>query len=175
MAPMLALQIAQPGLDASHHARASNHAGAKRPPLELWTTSSGQDVISRLKSLPFAPMAGIALGSPAAHFVGSVAMSPAGAGDLGVVVEPYPNRTYWYVWGALSTVSGAISAYHGYKRNQSVGWAIVWYLLGSIFPVITPVVAFAQGYGKPGPGARAGRAVAGFGDWEDDPSVADVE
>jgi len=48
----------------------------------------------------------------------------------------------------LSTVSAAASAYHGYKRNQSVGWAAVWALMGGIFPVITPAVAVAQGFGQ---------------------------
>jgi len=52
------------------------------------------------------------------------------------------------VWGAISLVSSAVSAYHGYKRNQSVGWAIWWALMGGIFPIITPVIALAQGYGK---------------------------
>lgn len=53
------------------------------------------------------------------------------------------------VWALLSTVSGAASGYHGYKRNKSVGWAVGWFLLGSIFPVITPTIALAQGFGKP--------------------------
>lgn len=52
------------------------------------------------------------------------------------------------VYKALCTVSAAASGYHGYKRNQSVGWAISWFLLGGIFPVITPVIAIAQGFGK---------------------------
>lgn len=51
--------------------------------------------------------------------------------------------------GALSLLSAAASGYHGYKRNESVGWAIVWFGLGGIFPVITPVIAVAQGFGKP--------------------------
>lgn len=45
-------------------------------------------------------------------------------------------------------VSMAAMAYHGYKRNRSVGWAIAWALLGSAFPLIAPAVAVAQGYGK---------------------------
>lgn len=51
-------------------------------------------------------------------------------------------------WGALTLASGAASAYHGYKRNQSVGWAVGWFLLGTIFPIITPTIALAQGFGK---------------------------
>lgn len=52
------------------------------------------------------------------------------------------------VWAALGTVSMAASAYHGYKRNQSVGWALVWGFFGAIAPVITPTIAVAQGFGK---------------------------
>jgi hypothetical protein len=54
------------------------------------------------------------------------------------------------VYSLLSIASGAVSAYHGYKRHHgSIGWAIGWGLLGGIFPVITPAIAFAQGIGKP--------------------------
>jgi len=51
--------------------------------------------------------------------------------------------------GALSLLSAAASGYHGYKRNQSIGWGFVWFALGGMFPVFTPVIAVAQGYGKP--------------------------
>jgi len=53
------------------------------------------------------------------------------------------------VYQVVGTVSMAVSAYHGYKRDDSVGWAIGWGLLGGLFPIITPVVAVAQGYAKP--------------------------
>ena len=52
------------------------------------------------------------------------------------------------LWSALSLGSMALSAYHGYKRNDSVGWAIWWGFLGSVFPVLTPAIAFAQGFGQ---------------------------
>jgi hypothetical protein len=59
----------------------------------------------------------------------------------GIVVPP------WYV--ATSTAATAAGAYHGYKRNHSVGWAIVWALLsGPFWPVAVPVM-LAQGFGKP--------------------------
>lgn len=60
-------------------------------------------------------------------------------GDLGTAAT---------AWAALSTASLALSAYHGYKRNDSVGWALWWGLMGGMFPVITPTIALAQGYGK---------------------------
>ncbi len=53
-----------------------------------------------------------------------------------------------YFWTLAGIASAGASAYHGYKRNNSVGWAIVWGLLGGIAPVITPAVAFAQGFGE---------------------------
>lgn len=52
------------------------------------------------------------------------------------------------LWGVASTASMAASAYHGYKRNRSVGWALAWGLCGALFPVITPVIAVAQGFGE---------------------------
>ncbi len=63
-------------------------------------------------------------------------------GDLNMSITSSP------VWRVLSMVSAGLSAYHGYKRNDSIGWAIVWGLLGGIFPVITPAIGFAQGFGK---------------------------
>lgn len=55
-------------------------------------------------------------------------------------------KTLWFV---LSVASTGLSAYHGFKRNNSVGWAIGWGILGALFPVITPAIAFAQGFAKP--------------------------
>jgi hypothetical protein len=59
-------------------------------------------------------------------------------------------RRGWYVaiW-LLSLASGGVSAFHGYRRNQNVGWAIWWFLTGMVFPVVTPVIAAAQGFGRP--------------------------
>jgi hypothetical protein len=48
----------------------------------------------------------------------------------------------------LSTVGGVLGAYHGYKRNSSVGWAFGWSVFGSLVPFLALPVAFAQGFGK---------------------------
>jgi len=58
------------------------------------------------------------------------------------------NNKIAVAWAVVGTASMAASAYHGYKRNQSVGWALVWALLGGLAPVITPTIAVAQGFGK---------------------------
>jgi len=42
-----------------------------------------------------------------------------------------------------------VPAYHGYKRNRSVGWGVWWGLMGALFPAPTIAVSIAQGYGKP--------------------------
>jgi len=52
------------------------------------------------------------------------------------------------IYTIASPISAAVCAYHGYKRNDSVGWAIGWLLLGGMFPIITPVIALAQGFGE---------------------------
>lgn len=54
------------------------------------------------------------------------------------------QKTLWLAGLASVPVLG----YHGYKRNDSVGWALVWGIFGSIVWPITVPVAFAQGYGK---------------------------
>jgi hypothetical protein len=52
------------------------------------------------------------------------------------------------IWGIVALAGAGLGAYHGWKRDHSVGWAIVWALLGGTFPVITIPVAFAQGFAK---------------------------
>lgn len=52
------------------------------------------------------------------------------------------------VLGILSIMSSAMGAYHGYRRNQSLGWGLWWALMGGMFPVITPAIALAQGFGS---------------------------
>lgn len=59
------------------------------------------------------------------------------------------GRMKWgAIWGVAATASMAASAFHGYRRNQSIGWALWWAFMGATFPVITPVIAVAQGFGK---------------------------
>lgn len=44
---------------------------------------------------------------------------------------------------------GALAAtFHGYKRNGSIGWALLWGLAGAAAPLTTNVIAVAQGFGK---------------------------
>ncbi len=49
---------------------------------------------------------------------------------------------------AISLAGAAAGAYHGYKRNNSIGWAIAWAILGGLVPIITVPVSLAQGFGK---------------------------
>lgn len=51
-------------------------------------------------------------------------------------------------WPLFSVAGVGMGAYHGYRRNDSVGWAIGWGLLGGLFPFITIPVSLAQGFGK---------------------------
>lgn len=55
----------------------------------------------------------------------------------------------WVANMALGWGGSIAGVYHGYKRNNdSVGWALVWGLLGGIWPVSIPLM-LAQGFGKP--------------------------
>lgn len=49
----------------------------------------------------------------------------------------------------LRTAAVAAMVYHGYKRNDSLGWAIGWGFAGAVVPILTVPVAVAQGFGKP--------------------------
>jgi hypothetical protein len=60
------------------------------------------------------------------------------------------------LWGIVAALSAGACAYHGYRRNGSenteltaIGWASAWALCGALFPIVTPAIAIAQGFGKP--------------------------
>ena len=62
------------------------------------------------------------------------------------------NPVYAMLMDLLRIASTGLSAYHGYRRNVNgspILWALVWGGLGAIFPVITPAIAFAEGFGRP--------------------------
>lgn len=64
---------------------------------------------------------------------------------------------------ALTVSSAAVSAYHGTRRNNgSVFWGVVWFALGAVFPVITPIVGVAQGFGQRRPTMCPSPSVAGL-------------
>ena len=79
--------------------------------------------------------------------VGSASTFLASMASLhGATVDGAMNK----VWGFIALASAAASGYHGVKRHRgSVAWGAAWFLLGGVFPVLTPVVAVAQGYAKP--------------------------
>ena len=72
---------------------------------------------------------------------------PLGAESPTSVLVP-PLTTAGILWSLLSTAGVAASAYHGYKRNNSVGWGIAWAFLGGLVPIVTVPIAIAQGFGK---------------------------
>lgn len=49
---------------------------------------------------------------------------------------------------SLSLLSGLVSAVHGWKRDHTPIAVFGWGTLGMMFPIITPAVALAQGYGR---------------------------
>lgn len=73
--------------------------------------------------------------------------------EIRVGIEPSAQVTAWRRIGTaalyLSPVSAAASAYHGYKRNDgAIGWTVWWMVLGGLFPLVTPAIGLAQGWGK---------------------------
>jgi hypothetical protein len=49
----------------------------------------------------------------------------------------------------VRTAAVGAAAFHGYRRNKSVLWAVIWAVLAGISPLVTTGVAVAQGFGKP--------------------------
>lgn len=72
---------------------------------------------------------------------------PLGADTASDVLLP-PLKPAAIFWSLLATVAAGASAYHGYKRNDSIGWGVAWGLLGGIAPIITVPIALAQGFGR---------------------------
>jgi len=52
------------------------------------------------------------------------------------------------LYPAVALVGAVTGAYHGYKRNNSVGWSVAWGILGGMFPFITLPISLAQGFGE---------------------------
>ena len=52
-------------------------------------------------------------------------------------------------FASVSLLSGALSAIHGWNRDKTPIAAWGWFTLGSLFPIVTPLVALGQGYAKP--------------------------
>lgn len=65
--------------------------------------------------------------------------------------EPEIKIPAWY--HVAAAVSGPACLYHGYKRNNSIGWGIAWSLFGGALPLLAVPIALAQGFGK----KKAGR------------------
>jgi len=72
--------------------------------------------------------------------------------EEGAPVTPPPPPSggfispFFRAWKYVAPVSALACAYHGYKRNDSLGWALWWFLVGGL--PITPVIALAQGFGE---------------------------
>lgn len=61
-------------------------------------------------------------------------------------VEAY--KTWAKIMVFVRPISSTASAYHGYKRHGgSIGWAIGWAFMGALFPLLTPTIGYAQGWG----------------------------
>lgn len=69
------------------------------------------------------------------HYPSQIGLFGAGLGDAA--------STRDVIWGLISTASAGVSFYHGYKRNDSLPWGLVWGFMGAVFPIITPIYAYA--------------------------------
>jgi hypothetical protein len=56
------------------------------------------------------------------------------------------------LWEIVRLAGMGLAAYHGFRRNSSVGWAVGWAILAGLSPptssIVVVAVAFSQGFGK---------------------------
>lgn len=71
-----------------------------------------------------------------------------GATDAENVAETQTSSNVAMLGQVIMIAGAGSSAYHGYKRNRSIGWAIWWGFMGALFPIFTVPIAIAQGFGK---------------------------
>lgn len=68
--------------------------------------------------------------------------------DAATVAPSASSVTEWMTADNAKLAAGAAMAYHGYRRNSSIVWALIWGLLGKWKPLYVVPVAVAQGLGK---------------------------
>ena len=81
---------------------------------------------------------------------------PAANGTATGQLASYGTAPWEMLASGVAVAGTALGAYHGYRRTESLGWAIGWALLGGLFPFITIPVALAQGFGRHEPAFRRG-------------------
>lgn len=90
------------------------------------------------------------LGHTAYHHIGDDGSIAATNPDP-AVVQLAPPESSSSSFGFMDVLRMAVvgaAAYHGYKRNQSVGWAVAWGLASQLNAPITIGVALAQGFSQ---------------------------
>lgn len=103
--------------------------------------TSGLGALAATEPAPLAPGEGIP-GPPPADQLGPSTSAPA---DGFMRCDSTLCKTY-----EVGSYVGAVSGiYHGYRRNNSLWWALGWMVVGSAFPFVTIPLSVAQGFGKP--------------------------
>jgi hypothetical protein len=80
-------------------------------------------------------------------------------GDDGAL-QPIGHTAYHHIggfgdnnlWEIVRLAGMGLAAYHGYRRNNSIGWAVGWAVLAALSPptssIVVVAVAYSQGFGK---------------------------
>lgn len=102
--------------------------------------SSGRPITSLLAGLGSPALAGLGAGDPA---------TDASKGDQVYCTTQAGAMYIGSMRLAYSALGAAFGGIHGYRRNGGkMGWAVAWGAAGAFLPLLTGIVAVAQGYGK---------------------------
>jgi hypothetical protein len=89
------------------------------------------------------PSIGLSVGAPAVQGIAPSGQTQGGTTNI-ADFRPTPLMSL-VIAGSI-----AASAIHGYRRNDgSIGYALIWAAFATVFPIITPAIAIAEGFGEP--------------------------
>lgn len=73
---------------------------------------------------------------------------PGAFGDDAATPAPEPSLRDRLNSEPVSTAAAVALVYHGYKRTESITWALLYGLAGKWFPIEAVPIALAQGFGR---------------------------
>lgn len=137
--PLMGMGSAFPGSAGPFVSKDVQYTNRSASAFGIDTATMGQQVVTPQLVQPKAPAVAVAPQAPPQPVSQPPAQTQAQSSTL---------KTVMTIGGWVGSIAGA---YHGYKRTESIGWAIGWSMLGGAFwPLALPIMA-AQGFGKPLP------------------------
>lgn len=122
---------------------------------EFWPTEQRSYNVRHIGGAVRSPREGTVRQYPYSRaFAGDDIPRPGSPEIIGAYEDPKPGAAlvrlgdYMSDGNPLRTAAVIASAYHGYKRNDSIAAAAIWFVAASLLPYPTIGYAWYQGFGK---------------------------